>query len=101
MMAAGVFKRNNINKLEASLYRKIMMIGIDIPNTVIFNTMTSIRIAGDLILYLSKEPWNELLRHNRLTKFFEQIKDKEMANNTDGYRNNDVAMESTGGDDLN
>jgi hypothetical protein len=42
MMAVGLWKRDDINKIEASLYRKIMSIGNDIPNTAVLNTMTNI-----------------------------------------------------------
>ena len=41
-----LWKREDVDRTEASLYRKIMRIGNDIPNTVILNTMTNIRLAG-------------------------------------------------------
>jgi len=55
MVAVGLWKRGDIDKIEASLYRKVMRIGNDIPNTVILNTMTSIRLAGEVINHLSRE----------------------------------------------
>ena len=51
--ALGLWKREDIDRVEASLYRKIMRIGNDIPNTVVLNTMTNIRLAGEVIHYLS------------------------------------------------
>ena len=55
LMAVGLWKREEIDRIEASLYRKIMRIGNDIPNTVILNTMTNIRLLSEVIQYLSKE----------------------------------------------
>ncbi len=59
MAAVRLWKREDIDRVEASLDSKIMKIGNDIPNTVVLNTMTSIRLAGEVIHYLSKEAWNE------------------------------------------
>jgi hypothetical protein len=97
MMAVGLWKRDDINRIEASLYRKIMRIGNDIPNAAILNTMTSIRLAGEVIQYLSREAWNEFRRQNRVTKYFDQIEDREVANNPAGDGNNDAVMENCGG----
>ena len=44
MVAAGIWKRDDINRVEASLYRKVMKIGNNIPNKAILNTMTNIRL---------------------------------------------------------
>ena len=62
MAAVGLWKREDIDRVEASLYHKIMRIGIDIPNAVVLNTMTNIRLAGEVIHYLSREAWNEYRR---------------------------------------
>ena len=62
MMAVGLWKHDDINRIEASLYRKIMRIGNDIPNVVVLNTMTSIRLAGEVINYLSREARDEKRR---------------------------------------
>jgi hypothetical protein len=97
MMAVGLWKRDDINRIEASLYRKIMRIGNDIPNAAILNTMTSIRLAGEVIQYLSREAWNEFRRQNRVTKYFDQIEDREVANYPAGDGNNDAVMENCGG----
>jgi hypothetical protein len=97
MMAVGLWKREDIDKIEASLYRKIMRIGNDIPNKVVLNTMTSIRLAGEVIYYLSREAQNEFRRQNRVTKYFDQIEDRDVPNNTVGDGNNNVAMENLDG----
>jgi len=55
LAAVGLWKKEDINKIEASLYRKIMRIGNDVPSAVILNTMTHIRLAGEVIKYLSRE----------------------------------------------
>ena len=62
LAAVGLWKREDVDRVEASLYRKIMRIGNDIPNTVILNTMTNIRLAGEVIYYLSREAWTEYRR---------------------------------------
>ena len=49
MMVAGLWKRQEIDGLEAGLYRKILFVGSGIANKAILNTMTSIRLAGDAI----------------------------------------------------
>ena len=54
MVTAGLWKRKDIDSLEASLYRKIMFLSNSISNKAILNTMTSIRLAGDAIENLVK-----------------------------------------------
>ena len=75
MVAAGIWKRDDINRVEASLYRKVMRIGNNIPNKAILNTMTNIRLAGEVINYLSKGAQDEFKTQNRLTKYFEAMAD--------------------------
>jgi hypothetical protein len=101
LMAAGLWKREDVDRIEASLYRKIMRIGNDIPNTVILNTMTNIRLAGEVIYYLSREAWTEFRRQNRVTKYFDQIEDRETVNTAGSGGSNDVTMENSfGGSEL-
>jgi hypothetical protein len=57
MVAARVWKRQDIDRIEASLYRKVLGIGNMISNKAILNIMTSIRLAGEVVNYLSKEAW--------------------------------------------
>ena len=57
MVAAGLWKRQDIDRIEASLYRKVLGVSNMISNKVILNTMTSIRLAGEVVNYLSKEAW--------------------------------------------
>ena len=57
LMAAGIWKRQDIDKIEASMYRKVLGIGNIISNRAILNTMTSIRLAVEVVNYLSKEAW--------------------------------------------
>jgi hypothetical protein len=82
LAAVGLWKREDIDRVEASLYRKIMRIGNDIPNAVVLNTMTNIRLAGEVIHYLSREAWNEYRRQNRVTKYFGKIEDADVAINS-------------------
>ena len=72
MVAAGIWKRQDIDRIEASLYRKVLGIGNMISNRAILNTMTSIRLAGEVVNYLSKEAWELFRRQNRVTAFFEK-----------------------------
>ncbi len=62
LAAVGLWKRGDIDRVEASLYRKILRIGNDIPNSAVLNIMTSTRLAGEVIHYLSKEAQDEYRR---------------------------------------
>ena len=75
MVAAGVWKRPDIDRIEASLYRKIMRIGNNITNKAILNTMTNIRLAGEVVNYLSRRAQDEFRRQNRVTKYFEAMEE--------------------------
>ena len=72
MVAAGVLKRQDIDRIEASLYRKVLGVGNMVSNKAILNTMTSIRLAGEVVNYLSKEAWGQFRRQNRVTSFFDK-----------------------------
>jgi hypothetical protein len=84
LAAVGLWKREDIDRVEASLYRMIMRIVNDIPNAVVLNTMTNIRLAGEVIHYLSREAWNEYRRQNRVTKYFDKIDERTTRNNDAG-----------------
>jgi hypothetical protein len=86
MVAAGIWKRQDIDRIEASLYRKVLGIGNMISNKAILNTMTSIRLAGDVVSYLSKEAWEQFRRQNRVTAFYDK-KETQGSHKTRG--NND------------
>ena len=64
MVAADVWKRQDIDRIEASLYRKVLGVGNMVSNKAILNTMTSIRLAGEVFNYLFKEAWVQLRRQN-------------------------------------
>ena len=97
LAAVGLWKREDVDRTEASLYRRIMRIGNDVPNVVILNTMTNIRLAGEVIHYLSREAWSEFRRQNRVTKYFDQIEGREASNDAGDSGNTDAAMENPGG----
>jgi hypothetical protein len=59
MAAAGLWRRQDIDRIEAGIYRKILGKPNTISNKVILNTMTSIRLAGDAISHLSKGDWDQ------------------------------------------
>ena len=62
MAAAGLWKRQDIDRFEASIYRKILGAANDVSNKVILNTMTQMRLAGDAISQLSKNTWEQFTR---------------------------------------
>ena len=62
LAAVGLWKREDIDRVEASLYRKILRIGNDIPNSAVLNIMTSTRLAGEVIHSLSREAQSEYRR---------------------------------------
>jgi len=72
MVAAGLWKRQDIDRIEASLYRKVLGVSNMISNKAILNTMTSIRLAGEVVYYLSKEAWTQFRKQNRVTSFFDK-----------------------------
>ena len=57
MVAAGLWKRKDIDRIEASLYRKVLRRSNMVSNKVILHSMTSIRLAGKVVNYLSREAW--------------------------------------------
>ena len=71
MVTAGLWKRKDIDSLEASLYRKIMFLSNSISNKAILNTMTSIRLAGEAIENLLKRTREDAERQKRITSFYD------------------------------
>ena len=62
LAAVGLWKREDIDRVEASLYRKILRIGNDIPYFTVLNINTSTRLAGEVIHYLLREAQSEYRR---------------------------------------
>ena len=58
-MTAGLWKRQDIDRFEAAIYRKILGVANNIPNKAILNTMTSMRLAGEAITSLSRKAWEQ------------------------------------------
>ena len=71
VVVAGLWRRQNIDSLEAGLYRKILFVGNGISNKAILKTMLSMRLAGEAIQHLAKGAWEEWQRQTRLTSYFE------------------------------
>ena len=57
MVAARLWKRKDIDRIEASLYRKVLRRNNMVSNKVILHSMTSIRLAGEVVNYLSRKDW--------------------------------------------
>ena len=57
LAAAGLWKRKDIDRFEAGIYRKILGAPNNISNKTILNTMTSMRLAGEAITQLSRSEW--------------------------------------------
>ena len=72
MYVAGLWKRKDIDALEASLYRKILFLPNTISNKAILNTMTSIRLAGEAIGNLAQRTREEAERQKKITSYFEK-----------------------------
>ena len=88
MVAASLWKRSDIDRIEASLYRKVLRIGNMVSNRAILNTMTNIRLAGEVTNYLSKEAWEQFRRQNRVTAFFTKKEENERTNSAVGHQLN-------------
>ena len=95
MVAAGIWKRPEVDRIEASLYRKVLRVGNMISNKAILHTMTSIRLAGEVVNYLSKSAWEQFRRQNRVTAYFE-LKETEGSKRT-GRLNKKAQRLPTGG----
>ena len=72
MAAAGLWKRQDIDRIEASLYRRVLRLGNNVPNRAILNTMTNIRLAGDVVTHLAKDAWEQFRKQKRVTAYFEK-----------------------------
>jgi len=72
LSAAGLWKRQDIDRFEAAIYRKILGLPNNIPNKAILNTMTSMRLAGEAITQLSKKAWEQFRKQNRVTDYFDR-----------------------------
>ena len=72
MYVAGLWKRKDIDSIEANLYRKILFLNKGISNKAILNTMTSIRLAGEAINNLASRTREESERQKRITSYFEK-----------------------------
>jgi hypothetical protein len=53
-LATGIWRCSDIDRIEASLYRKVLIVGNMIFNKAILHTITSIRLAGEVTNYLFK-----------------------------------------------
>ena len=70
MAAAGLWKRQEIDRFEAGIYRKILGAVNHVSNKVLLNTMTSMRLAGEAITNIAKDTWEQFKKQNRLTQFY-------------------------------
>ncbi len=62
LAAVGLWKKEDIDRVDRNLYRKILRIGNDIPNSAVVNIMTSTRLAGEVKHDLSKEAQDDYWR---------------------------------------
>ena len=72
MFVAGLWKRKDIDVLEASMHREILFLPNTISNKAILNTMTSIRLAGEDIGNLAQHIREEAERQKKITSYFEK-----------------------------
>ena len=59
MYVAGLWKRKDIDSMEANLYRKILFLNKSISNKGILNTMTRIKLTGEAINNLANRTREE------------------------------------------
>jgi hypothetical protein len=64
-----------------------------VSNKVILNTMTSIRLAGEVVNYLSREAWEQFRRQNRVTAFFNKKETEDFNRVRNGNNNNTTEKE--------
>ena len=91
MVAASLWKRSDIDRIEASLYRKVLRVGNMVSNRAILNTMTNIRLAGEVTNYLSKEAWEHFRRQTeslRSSPRKEKLKERTVLLATDPVTRN-------------
>ena len=72
LAAAGLWKRQDIDRFEAGIYRKILGAPNTVPNKAILNTMNSMRLAGEAIIQLSRGAWEHFKKQNRVTQYFKR-----------------------------
>ena len=77
MATVGLWRKKDIDQIEASIYRKILGCNNTITNKTILNTMTQIRLAGEAIMHLSKGAWEQFKRQERITKYFDNKDDQD------------------------
>ena len=64
-----------------------------VSNKVILNTMTSIRLAGEVVNYLSREAWEQFRRQSRVTTFFNKKETEDSNRVRNGNNNNTTEKE--------
>jgi hypothetical protein len=62
MVVAGLWRRQDIDSLEAGLYRKILFVGNGVSNKAIIKSLTSIRLAGKAISSIARKVWEDAMR---------------------------------------
>ena len=50
----------------------MLRLGNNVPNRAILNTMTNIRLAGDVVTHLAKGAWEQFRKQKRVTAYFEK-----------------------------
>ena len=79
MVATGLWKKSDINQIEAGLYRKILCYNNTISNKVILNTMSTMKLAADAIYSLQHNVREQYTRQHKLTHYYEIAEDVVMA----------------------
>ena len=83
MNVVGLWKRKDINALEAGLYRKILFLPNNISNNAILHTMTNIRLAEEAISSLADRTRDESQRQHRITYYYETQNNQTMEMSND------------------
>jgi hypothetical protein len=73
MVTAGLWTKKDIDRLEAGQYRKILRATNKVSNKAILHTMTSMNLAGDAVMRLSRSARDHSTKQNRITKYFKEV----------------------------
>ena len=66
MLVAKLWKKDDIDTIEANIYRKTLKYANNIANKSILNIMSSSRLAGEVVISLAKGVWRQTTRQQQI-----------------------------------
>lgn len=79
MVTIGLWRKRDIDQLEAAQYRKILGCNNTITNKAILHTMTSMKLAGDAIMQLQRGVYEQYTKQYRITRYFDKVEPMEVS----------------------